>query len=53
MKPRKWDSKTKAKTPNSYRDIDMTKFKTKEGWSYLVIVLDWYSKKIVGFHLSN
>jgi putative transposase len=31
----------------------MTKFKTKEGWSYLVIVLDWYSKKIVGSNLSN
>jgi putative transposase len=46
-------SKPKAKTPNSYWGIDMTKFKTKEGWSYLVIVLDWYSKKIVGSHLSN
>ncbi len=30
----------------------MTKFKTAEGWSYLVVVLDWYSKKIVGHHLS-
>ena len=31
----------------------MTKFMTEEGWSYLVIVLDWYSKKIVGYHLSS
>ena len=31
----------------------MTKFKTEQGWSYLVIVLDWYSKKIVGHHLSS
>lgn len=30
----------------------MTKFKTIEGWSYLVLVLDWYSEKIVGHHLS-
>ncbi len=31
----------------------MTKFKTAEGWGYLVITLDWYSKKIVGHHLSG
>jgi len=46
-------SKPQAEKPNSYWGIDMTKFKTKEGWSYLVIVLDWYSKKIVGSYLSN
>ena len=30
----------------------MTKLMTDAGWVYLVIVLDWYSKKIVGFHLG-
>ncbi|WP_373920416.1 transposase [Thermodesulfovibrio sp. Kuro-1] len=31
--------------------IDMTKFMLI-GWAYLVIVLDWYTKKIVGWNLS-
>jgi len=46
-------SKPQAQRPNSYRSIDMTKFKIKEGWSYPAIVLDWYSKKIVGSYLSS
>ena len=45
-------SKPQANHPNEFWGIDMTKFKTAEGWSYLVIVLDWYTKKIVGHHLS-
>lgn len=45
-------SKPQAKHPNEFWGIDMTKFKTAEGWSYLVIVLDWYTKKIVGHHLA-
>ena len=45
--------KPQADKPNQLWGIDMTKFKTAEGWSYLVIVLDWYSKKIVGHHLSH
>lgn len=44
--------KPKAEKPNQIWGIDMTKFKTMEGWCYLVVVLDWYSKKIVGHHLS-
>lgn len=40
--------KPKAKKPNEIWGIDMTKVKTEIGWVYVVIVLDWYSKKIVG-----
>lgn len=33
--------------------IDMTKFLISSiGWIYLVIVLDWYTKKIVGWNIS-
>ncbi len=28
----------------------MTKVMTERGWVYVVIVLDWYSKKIVGHY---
>jgi len=44
--------KPQAQAPNQLWGIDMTKFKTDEGWSYLVVVLDWYSKKIVGHHIG-
>jgi hypothetical protein len=31
---------------------DMTKFLISSiGWIYLVIVLDWYTKKIVGWNI--
>ena len=46
-------SKPQADKPNQIWGIDMTKFKTAEGWGYLVITLYWYSKKIVGFHLNS
>jgi len=46
-------SKPHPDRPNQYWGIDMTKFLIpKLGWVYLVIVLDWYSRKIVGFELS-
>ncbi len=45
MKP-----KIKANQLNRFWGIDMTKIKLRHwGWMYLVIVLDWYSKKIVGY----
>ena len=46
-------SKPRAQKPNQLWGIDMTKFKTADGWGYLVVVLDWYSKKIVGHNLSH
>ena len=46
-------SKPKPDRPNQYWGIDMTKFMMpKLGWVYLVVVLDWYSRKIVGFEMS-
>lgn len=46
-------AKPKAEYLNQIWGIDMTKFKTAEGWCYVVIVLDWYSKKIVGYDISD
>jgi putative transposase len=46
-------SKPKAERPKQYWGIDMTKFLISSiGWIYLVIVLDWYTKKIVGWNIS-
>lgn len=42
--------KPHATHPNQYWGIDMTKVLIGTyGWTYLVIVLDWYSKKIIGY----
>lgn len=46
-------SKPRANRPNQYWGIDMTKFMVPAiGWVYLVIVLDWYTKKIVGWDIA-
>lgn len=45
--------KPKAVRPKQIWGIDMTKFIILSiGWVYLVVVLDWYTKKIVGWNLS-
>jgi transposase InsO family protein len=45
--------KPKADKPRQYWGIDMTKFMIPTlGWVYLVLVLDWYTKKIVGHKVS-
>jgi len=45
--------KPKAERPKEIWGIDMTKFIVEPvGWAYLVIVLDWFSRKIVGWDLS-
>lgn len=39
--------------PNQWWGIDMTKIMVESfGWVYVVIVLDWYTKKIVGHHVG-
>ncbi|MCX7822545.1 MAG: IS3 family transposase, partial [Syntrophobacterales bacterium] len=52
----KRDAKTKklkAHRPKQIWGIDMTKFMIPStGWIYLVLVLDWYTKKIVGHEVS-
>jgi len=46
-------SKPKADRPRQYWGIDMTRFMVSSiGWIYLVIVLDWYTKRIVGWNVS-
>lgn len=47
-------NKPKADRPNQFWGIDMTKVMLPFwGWLYLVIVLDWFTKKIVGYSLSS
>lgn len=42
-------AKPKATPPEQFWGIDMTKFLVPPiGWAYLVLVLDWYTKQIVG-----
>jgi transposase InsO family protein len=45
-------SKPRADKPNHIWGIDMTKVITACGWIYLVVVLDWYTKKIVGWNVA-
>ena len=46
-------AKPHANRPNHIWGIDMTKVMVRHwGWVYLHIVLDWYTKKIVGYNLS-
>jgi len=46
-------SKPRATRPNQFWGIDMTKIMIEYfGWLYLVVVLDWYTKKIVGYSIS-
>ena len=44
-------SKPKPDHPNQWWGIDMTKVMVNGfGWVYIVVVLDWYTKKIVGYY---
>jgi putative transposase len=44
-------SKPKATHPNQWWGIDMTKVMVNGfGWMYIVVVLDWYTKKIMGYY---
>ena len=46
-------SKPRASRPNQIWGTDMTKIMIQgAGWVYLHIVLDWYSKKIVGWSMT-
>ncbi len=45
--------KLRAKRPNQMWGIDMTKIMVPTcGWRYLTVVLDWHTKKIVGYDLA-
>lgn len=44
-------SKPRPERPNQWWGIDMTKVLVNDfGWMYIVVVLDWYTKKIVGYN---
>lgn len=44
-------SKPQPTRPNQWWGIDMTKVKIDGyGWVYVVIVLDWHTKKVVGYY---
>ena len=44
-------SKPKPERPNQWWGIDMTKVMVNGfGWMYITVVLDWYTKKIVGYY---
>lgn len=43
-------SKPRPERPCQWWGIDMTKIMTNTGWAYLVVVLDWYTKQLVGYH---
>lgn len=46
-------SKPRASAPNQWWGIDMTKVCVDSfGWIYVVLVLDWYTKKIVGYQVG-
>lgn len=42
-----------ATAPNQKWGVDISYIWTSEGWLYLAIVLDFYSRKIVGFETSD
>jgi len=45
--------KPHAERPNHFWGIDMTKIRmTSWGWIYFVVVLDWYTKEIIGYSLG-
>lgn len=45
--------KPKPNKLNQWWGIDMTKFMVEGvGWVYLVVILDWYSRKTVGYHVN-
>jgi transposase InsO family protein len=43
----------KAKGPNQRWAADITYISTREGWLYLAVVMDLYSRRIVGWSMSR
>jgi putative transposase len=47
-------NKPRPTRPNEWWEIDMTKVLVEGfGWVYIVLVLDWYTKKIVGYDAGS
>jgi putative transposase len=51
--PNRLATAPKATTPNQIWVADITYIETKEGWLYLAAILDLYSRKIVGWAMSE
>lgn len=51
--PNRLAAAPKATAPNQLWVADITYIETKEGWFYLAAVLDLYSRKIVGWAMSE
>ena len=45
--------KPRPQRANQWWGIDMTKVMTRNGWAYVVLVVDWYSKKVVGHYCGE
>jgi transposase InsO family protein len=45
--------KPRPTRPNQWWGIDMTKVMTASGWVYVVVVLDWRTKKVVGHYAGG
>jgi transposase InsO family protein len=51
--PNLLEQQFKVSQPNRYYVGDITYIRTEEGWLYLAIVLDLYSRQIVGWSMSE
>jgi len=47
------NQKFEVKHPNKVWTGDITYIWTKKGWLYLAVVLDLYSRRVVGWHIDN
>ena len=47
------DRKFSAREPNKRWNVDITYIPTQEGWLYLAVVMDLYSRKIVGWAMDR
>ena len=46
-------SKPRPDRPRQWWGIDMTKVLTESGWVYVVLVVDWYTKQVVGHQAGS
>jgi putative transposase len=51
--PNRLDQKFAAERPNQVWLADITYAPTKEGWLYLAVVLDLFTRKIIGWAMRD
>lgn len=51
--PNLLEQKLKTSKPNEVQVADITYIETKEGWLYLAIILDLYSRKVIGWSMAK